>query len=81
MYITIVLDKMTEQEIDIYYKTVLDLVSLAGKVSQSTFIYRLKAKNILFVVSSVYDNESLRIWSIDFGYLYKSKRKKIFYRL
>ena len=32
--------RMTEKEIDIYYKTILDLVSLAGKVSLSTLIKR-----------------------------------------
>ena len=34
---------MTEQEIDIYYKTVLDLASLAGKVSTIVyaFLFRL----------------------------------------
>ncbi len=35
---------MTEQEIDIYYKTVLDLVSLAGKVSRYLSYKRAEKK-------------------------------------
>jgi hypothetical protein len=61
---------MTEQEIDIYYKTVLDLVSLAGKVSTPTFLSIRRIFCVFFflsfIIMSQYDCCLSKRWSTDF---------------
>jgi hypothetical protein len=75
---------MTDQEIDIYYKTVLDLVSLAGKVSIPIYFDMLVEITCFFpflscVITIQCEYYLLKLCSTAFCHTRREKRDEIMY--